>query len=429
MRKVHISIKKHSTALQKDKQHPWNSGHTPQHRTKQVSTLGKRSSVHSAEPTLQDSTHLLLNGLQQLHHKNGIHSSHTLHALLQHQNSWCLYQLGPATRHGHNILHIIDRFPDHETPDTSGFKIADRITNASNDTYIISSDHFFPAPSIPQTPRHYSSFQCDTEWFQHTISEIPQWEQELLTGTRFLYPVHEIAQLWTSPNTDIYIVSDGGHIEQYGSFGWVVATDSTILIENTGAARGTPMSSYRAEAYGKLSWIIFLKLFTPLLLVRTKCTFHSYLDNLEVVRATQLQSNIQFASNALIPDYDILSAIIQEQRTLTGHLILTNTQHVKGHQDNTKPYHKLSRPAQLNIRADTLATASLQHIRAQGVPQATTASPHCLIYLQDHQMLITSKEQHLLRWKWPELSLQTYYERIFKLKKGQLHELKLGRVQ
>ena len=117
-------------------------------------------------------------------------------------------------------------------------------------------------------------------------------------------------------DTNTYIVSDGGHIDPYGSFGWVIATDSTILIENSGAARGTPMSSYRAEAYGKLSWILFLKHFTPLLHIRTQCTFHSFLDNLEIVRATQLDSNIQFASSALIPDYDILNAIIQEQGTL-----------------------------------------------------------------------------------------------------------------
>ena len=183
------------------------------------------------------------------------------------------------------------------------------------------------------------------------------------------------------------------------------------------------MSSYRAEAYGKLSWILFLKHFTPLLHIRTQCTFHSFLDNLEIVRATQLDSNIQFASSALIPDYDILNAIIQEQGTLNTQIRLANTQHVKGHQDATTPHHKLSRHAQLNIQADTLATTSLQHIRMQGVTYSTTANPHCPIYLQDQQMLITSKEQHMLRWKWPEIILQTYYERIFKLKTGQLHEL------
>ena len=120
---------------------------------------------------------------------------HTLNALMQHHNSWCRYQLSPATRHGHKILHIINRYPLDATPDTSGFKIADRIKNASNDTYIIPSDHFYPEPIIPLTPRHYTSFQCDNDWFQHTILDIPEWEQELLTGTVFHHTIHDIAKL------------------------------------------------------------------------------------------------------------------------------------------------------------------------------------------------------------------------------------------
>ena len=102
---------------------------------------------------------------------------------------------------------------------------------------------------------------------------------------------------------------------------------------------------------------------------------------------------------------------------------LTNTQHVKGHQDSTTPFHKLSRPAQLDIPADALATQALHCNQLSRSPPTTTQNPHCMIYLKDHHQLITSKEKHTLQWKWSDLRLQLYYEKTLRITKGNLHEL------
>jgi hypothetical protein len=183
------------------------------------------------------------------------------------------------------------------------------------------------------------------------------------------------------------------------------------------------MSSYRAEAYGKLSWIIFIKHFLEFAHITPECLFHSYLDNLEIVNHTQLSSNLTFASAAIIPDYDILIAISNEQRTLSSLCRLPNTQHVRGHQDQSKSHHQLTRPEQLNVRADQLATKALQEISTSKKEFPSQANPHCPIYLLNQGYIISSKEQSTLRWKWSELRLQLYYRDKFKLKVPQLFQI------
>jgi hypothetical protein len=103
----------------------------------------------------------------------------------------------------------------------------------------------------------------------------------------------------------------------------------------------------------------------------------------------------------LIPDYDILIAISNEQKQLIhSNIRMLNSKHVKGHQDNNTLFHQLSRPAQLIVAADELATTGLRQVQLLRQPPATTPNPHCPIYLQDQGILSTSKELHTLRWKW-----------------------------
>ena len=57
----------------------------------------------------------------------------------------------------------------------------------------------------------------------------------------------------------IYVVSDGGAQGMHGSHGLVIATDDAALCEGNGIARGGPMQSFRAEGYGQLAGLSFLK--------------------------------------------------------------------------------------------------------------------------------------------------------------------------
>ena len=96
-----------------------------------------------------------------------------------------------------------------------------------------------------------------TTWQQY-ICEITEWERTLLhhnweTNTSSLSAVLQ------DENAKVMAVSDGGQIGDIGTFGWVIGTESEILWEGQGAACGQPMTSHRAEAYGKLAWLCFLK--------------------------------------------------------------------------------------------------------------------------------------------------------------------------
>ena len=59
-----------------------------------------------------------------------------------------------------------------------------------------------------------------------------------------------------------------------------------------------------------------------------------------------------FQNATMCADWDVLQATITILKKFDNKIIL---RHVKGHQDDTKQYHKLSLEAQLNVDADKLA--------------------------------------------------------------------------
>jgi hypothetical protein len=46
-------------------------------------------------------------------------------------------------------------------------------------------------------------------------------------------------------NVNILVTSDGGHKDDYGSFGWVIGTKQEVIWDCEGIARGYPMQSSR----------------------------------------------------------------------------------------------------------------------------------------------------------------------------------------
>jgi hypothetical protein len=106
----------------------------------------------------------------------------------------------------------------------------------------------------PSVTRNVSAI----DWTSH-INSLPPWQQDLLRDN---YENEEATlALWeelSDPKTCILIVSDGCHIDPHGSFGCVIATETETLWSGQEAARGRPMSSYRAEGYGKDCMALFL---------------------------------------------------------------------------------------------------------------------------------------------------------------------------
>ena len=106
-----------------------------------------------------------------------------------------------------------------------------------------------PSPQGPPPPS-----------FQDFVSRQSDWAQRLLDHTRFLTPFEEFVE---KLQMSLFIVAagDGSVKNQQGAFGWVIADpNGEFLVEGQGPAYGTPMDSFRAEGYGLLSILTFLKL-------------------------------------------------------------------------------------------------------------------------------------------------------------------------
>jgi hypothetical protein len=59
--------------------------------------------------------------------------------------------------------------------------------------------------------------------------------------------------------SQIIVVSDGGGVQQYGSFGWVIGhKDGRRLAQGSGSAFGFNPCSYQAEGYGAKASHLFL---------------------------------------------------------------------------------------------------------------------------------------------------------------------------
>jgi len=96
--------------------------------------------------------------------------------------------------------------------------------------------------------------------FETHIAAQPEWIRSLLPN---LNPsVDYPSLLWILQNEHSIGVTDGSVVGLQGTFGWALASTVTTftLIENAGPAYGAFMDSYRAEAYGQLSLVVFLNL-------------------------------------------------------------------------------------------------------------------------------------------------------------------------
>jgi hypothetical protein len=80
-----------------------------------------------------------------------------------------------------------------------------------------------------------------------------------------------------------------------------------------------------------------------------------FCDNLALVNRVlkRVRCTRWYPNETISSDWDVIQAIISSLQTFSQ---CPHIQHVKGHQDDTTPYARLSLEAQLNIDADAAAT-------------------------------------------------------------------------
>jgi cytochrome b len=98
-----------------------------------------------------------------------------------------------------------------------------------------------PSPVATSPPLHWDDY----------VASLPKWEQFLLQHVTICDRTLLFHSLRTA--SQLFLASDGGAADLKGSFGYVLATDDTILAECGGFVEGADPKSFRAEGYGLLA--------------------------------------------------------------------------------------------------------------------------------------------------------------------------------
>jgi hypothetical protein len=160
------------------------------------------------------------------------------------------------------------------------------------------------------------------------------------------------------------MVSDGGMINGYSSYGWIIADDEE-LTRGRGEAKGAKelMQSFRAEGYRMLAalrYILHAFTYTRNWPTNNKI-IHMYCDNLALIQRVGWHKKriVTTPKDVLQADYDLEATIKDTINTLQTRKIFIKDKHVSGHQDRQADYHNVSHEEQLNVKADHEATAAL----------------------------------------------------------------------
>jgi hypothetical protein len=207
------------------------------------------------------------------------------------------------------------------------------------------------------------------------------------------------------------MVHDGGHIPDtdHGSYGWVLAGDDGTLWEGWGNARGHSVQSFRAEGYGRMAGARFIGHFIRFfrIPVHDKCSteFHTDSESLTKRHKTVRDTTVASAYHRLKSD-DVVIRAIQD---LESRIPLAITYHwVEGHQDKTKAVGELSRPAQLNARADALATDVINKQKHKKQTPKLIPLVQTSVYLIQGKITFTSHEVRALRSSIPTKKIKKH---------------------
>jgi len=175
----------------------------------------------------------------------------------------------------------------------------------------------------PQLPPRLPLPVIPGDDFHSHCQRLDKWQAELLCEVTLEVPLAEVS---SKLEQGFRTASDGAVLGQTASFGWVVADQSGVpWAMGAGPVSGYQPTSYRAEAYGILAVLCFLKQVSTLVGFSTRLCFSHYCDNTSVILHC---GKDQLAADRTKADWDVLSQLTVEISTMTIDMI-----HVKSHQD------------------------------------------------------------------------------------------------
>jgi hypothetical protein len=240
--------------------------------------------------------------------------------------------------------------------------------------------------------------------------------QHFLENQLWSYPIRPnikiLDQQLANKNTPMQLIicCDGGVKNNSAGFGISASINQVIFLETKAKLSDiyNEYTSHRAEAIGINYAIQISKA-----LKRYQLSIHTqpppittiiYCDNKNIINITNKNrfTNIIPLKSFYTPDFDIIHSTANLLKTTDP--TTTRILHIKGHQDQTKQ--TLSHPAQLNIRADTLATESLQ------IKKAHTSTLPYLFHstLELHGKQVTSNYNQIIRKNHGSIRIRKYLQ-------------------
>jgi hypothetical protein len=294
----------------------------------------------------------------------------------------------------------------------------------------------FTKPQRPSIAAMEQPLENDGSW-GHAIAAQSEWKRQLLEGCEKapntsanddtvetmptkLQDTESLIALLKDPRARALVVSDGGCKDKVGSYGFVVANEVTgkRIWKASGRVRGNDITSYRAEAHSMMAALAFLLTFTQHHCNgKAACTLKHYCDNDSLVQEMEWSRTWSEPSDSMKPEYDLLRGITEVRKELQECAPkYRRNSWVRGHQEDTTPYHKLPLEAQLNVDADKLATAEIvNHKKKDRLLHAIT-NPHCYAYLVNGNTRQTHKEMEALRTNWSGSKIKEYFKTRFEYK-------------
>lgn len=249
--------------------------------------------------------------------------------------------------------------------------------------------------------------QHDDDVIAETLKK--KWKQDVLSDVQKMAMSSEMEEI--IPPTPLIVVSNGGHIDCVGTYGWIISTQDQILWKGKGMARGIHMDSFKAENTGCLSVMSFLQEYGRFRQIEwNTARIRYYCDNKGVIQKIHnYRSCKKFKTSYYSdPEYDSLSetAVIIKDMEYQGAEL--QCCHIKSHQDKNRKIEDLSRKEFLNTMADQLATEQPDDTAVFSVPTAKIPIDSCDANLIYQGQIVTSHEESILRTEVASLDLQIY---------------------
>jgi ribonuclease HI len=175
--------------------------------------------------------------------------------------------------------------------------------------------------------------------------------------------------IYNTQNNKLIIYSDGGLINNIGSYGVVVSNEDNIMIKMGGKVDTIygELTSYRTEGIGILQ---AMKITNHMIKQRqlndkwNQTEIKFLCDNKSMIdMINKIKYNIPTLKQYYTNESDILIEIIHQFKEMKKHTNNIQFKHIKGHQDQIKRRNELTNEEILNVEADLLFTGYTTFIR------------------------------------------------------------------